>query len=249
MLKPPISRMGGKSRLRKQIIELIPEHTCYVEVFFGAGWVYFGKEASKVEVINDIDSEVSNLFTMIKNHEEEIQRLLRYEICSRDFFTRYIEINPIHLTEIQRAVRFLYLISQSFGAKGSNYGYAVTKPPNYKIFNINLKEIKDRLRNTYVENLDFDVLIKKYDKEHTVFYCDPPYYKTAGYKKVFTVEDHIRLRDTLNNIEGKFILTINDLPETRKWYNGYNIIETEVLYTVSGKGNQKKAKELIIKNF
>lgn len=43
-LKPPIPRLGGKSRLRKGIIELIPDHTCYVEPFFGAGWVYFGKK-------------------------------------------------------------------------------------------------------------------------------------------------------------------------------------------------------------
>ena len=66
MLKPPISRMGGKSKLRKTIIEMIPEHSCYIELFFGAGWVYFGKEPSKVEVINDIDKELINLFKMIK---------------------------------------------------------------------------------------------------------------------------------------------------------------------------------------
>ncbi|PWX24989.1 DNA adenine methylase, partial [Clostridium perfringens] len=53
MMKPPITRMGGKSKLRKTIIENIPEHTCYVELFFGAGWVFFGKTPSKVEVIND----------------------------------------------------------------------------------------------------------------------------------------------------------------------------------------------------
>jgi len=68
MLKPPISRMGGKSRLRKTIIEMIPEHTCYVELFFGAGWVYFGKDLSKVEVINDVDKELINLFRIIKYH-------------------------------------------------------------------------------------------------------------------------------------------------------------------------------------
>lgn len=68
MLNPPISRMGGKSKLRKTIIDLIPDHNYYVEVFFGAGWVYFGKQPSKVEVINDIDAELINLFKMIKYH-------------------------------------------------------------------------------------------------------------------------------------------------------------------------------------
>ena len=79
MLKPPICRMGGKSKLRKTIIEMIPDHTCYIELFFGAGWVYFGKEPSKVEVINDIDKELINLFRMIKHHSPEIERQLEYE--------------------------------------------------------------------------------------------------------------------------------------------------------------------------
>jgi len=76
MLSAPIPRLGGKSRLRKQIISLLPDHTCYVEPFFGAGWVYFGKEPSKVEVINDIDGELINLFKMIKYHAEEIQNAI-----------------------------------------------------------------------------------------------------------------------------------------------------------------------------
>ncbi|NGY69510.1 DNA adenine methylase, partial [Clostridium perfringens] len=53
MLKPPITRLGGKSKLRKEIISMMPAHVCYVEPFFGAGWVYFGKSKSKIEVIND----------------------------------------------------------------------------------------------------------------------------------------------------------------------------------------------------
>ena len=69
MLKPPICRVGGKSKLRKTIIEMIPEHICYIELFFGAGWVYFGKEASKIEVINDVDRELINLFKNYLSNE------------------------------------------------------------------------------------------------------------------------------------------------------------------------------------
>lgn len=76
--------MGGKSKLRKTIIDRIPQHICYVEVFFGADWVYFGKEPSKVEVINDVESEITNLYKMMKHHSEEIERLLEYEISTRD---------------------------------------------------------------------------------------------------------------------------------------------------------------------
>lgn len=251
MLKPPISRMGGKSKLRKTIIEMIPEHTCYVEVFFGAGWVYFGKNKSKVEVINDIDKELVNLFKMIKYHSEEIQRLMSYEVCSRDLFNEYKNININYLTEIQRAVRFIYLLSQSFASKGDHFGYGTTGMPKPQIFSTeDLLKLKERLRNTYIENLSFEEIIKKYDRPHTFFFCDPPYFETCGYKNKFTEEDHIKLRDLLKDSKGKFLLTINDNDKVREWYKDFNINETEVAYSVcKEEKGRRKFKELIITNY
>lgn len=251
MLKPPISRMGGKSKLRKTIISMIPQHKCYVEPFFGAGWVYFGKDKSKVEVINDVDGELTNLFKMIKYHAEELRRLMVYEICSRDKFAQYINLNTDSLTEIQRAIRFIYLLSQSFASRGNNFGYGTTSRPNPQIFDTDdLLKLKERLRNTYIENLSFEEIFKRYDRPHSFFFCDPPYYKTAGYKDKFTEGDHIKLRDILSNIKGKFLLTINDDERIREWYQDFNIVETEVSYSVSKdvKG-RREFKELIITNY
>lgn len=118
MIKPPISRMGGKSKLRNKIINMLPSHTTYIELFFGAGWVYFGKDKSKVEVINDIDKELINLFKIIKYHTPEIKRLLEYEFSGRDIFEEYKNATLEHLTDIHRAIRFLYLINNSFAGKG-----------------------------------------------------------------------------------------------------------------------------------
>ncbi|NBI08265.1 DNA adenine methylase [Senegalia massiliensis] len=251
MLKPPICRMGGKSRLRKTIIEMIPEHKCYVELFFGAGWVYFGKEKSKVEVINDIDKELINLFKMIKYHSPEIERMLEYEFSGRDIFEEYKNYNVEYLTEIHRAIRFLYLIKQSFGGKGDHYGYGTTKKPSQQIFYKGiLEELRERLRNTYVENLSFEKVIDKYDREYTFLFIDPPYFETTGYKDKFTKEDHLLLRDKLINLKGKFLLTINDHKETREWYKDFNIKEVEVNYSVSKtKKDKQKYKELIITNY
>ena len=123
MLNPPINRMGGKSRLRKRIINMLPEHICYVEPFFGAGWVYFAKEKSEVEVINDVDKELINLFRMLKEHPEEVERVLQYEIISRDSFETYKKADIEQMTEIQRAVRYLYIINNSFASKGISFGY------------------------------------------------------------------------------------------------------------------------------
>lgn len=251
MMKPPISRMGGKSKLRKTIIEMIPEHDCYVEVFFGAGWVYFGKESSKVEVINDIESELVNLFRMLKFHPEEIERQLDYEVVSRDSFEFFKNVNPEHLTEIQRAIRFMYLINTSFASRGNHFGYATSKVPNQKFFKLEwIKEVKERLKNTYIENLSFEKILDKYDKEKTLFFCDPPYLETAGYENDFSIENHIVLSEKLKKIKGKFILTINDTEVIRDLYKDFNIKEVNVKYTVSRKIDARKEnKELIITNF
>ena len=250
MLKPPICRVGGKSKLRNTIIEMIPRHTCYVELFFGAGWVYFGKEESKVEVINDIDSELVNLFKTIKYHSPEIERLLQYEFSGRDIFEEYKNCSIEYLTEIHRAIRFLYLITQSFAGKGKVYGYGTTKKPSQHIFKEVLGEIRERLKNTYVENLSFEKIIDKYDREHSFFFCDPPYFETSGYDNKFGEDEHIMLLDKLKNLKGKFLLTINDHPKVREWYKDFNIKEVEVNYSVSkdekGRG---KYKELIITNY
>lgn len=251
MLNPPISRMGGKSKLRKTIIEMIPEHTCYVELFFGAGWVYFGKEPSKVEVINDIDKELINLFRMIKYHAPEVERMLEYEFSARSIFEEYKNVRVDYLTEIHRAVRFLYLFTQSFAAKGGTYGYGTTGRPKPQIFYKNvLNDLKERLRNTYVENLSFENVIERYDREHTFFFCDPPYYETAGYENKFGEKEHLLLLDHLKNIKGKFLLTINDHEKVREWYKDFNIKEVEVNYSVSREQKARgKYKELIITNY
>ena len=251
MLKPPIPRMGGKSKLRKTIIERIPEHQCYVEPFFGAGWVFFGKEPSKAEVINDIDQELINMFLMIKYHAPELERMLTYEISSRDVFEQYKNCDVSQYTEIQRAIRFLYLSSQSFASKGTTYGYGTSKGPAPHIFYKGvLEEIKERLRNTYIENKSFEDIIKRYDRTDSFFFCDPPYYETAGYGHTFGEEEHLLLRNTLVNIQGKFMVTINDHEQVREWYKGFKIEEVSVSYSVS---REKKARkeygELIITNY
>lgn len=251
MLKPPIARLGGKSKLRKEIIGLIPEHICYVEPFFGAGWVYFGKDKSKVEVVNDTDKELINLFKMIKYHEEEIARQMRYEVSSRDGFKEYKEIDIKNLTEIQRAVRFIHLISQSFASKGVSYGYGTTTRPSPQIFNTdNLSNLKERLSNTYIENLGFEKIFDKYDRETTFFFADPPYFDTGGYAEKFREQEQLILLEKLKNLKGKFLLTLNDHKKVRDWYKDFRIKEVQVAYSVSrDAASRKKYRELIITNF
>lgn len=247
-INPPINRMGGKSKLKEEIIKKIPKHKCYVEAFFGAGWVYFSKQPSNVEVINDKDSNLINLFKILKYHSQEFQRLLEYEINARDTFNYYKNVDNNELTDIQKAIKFYYLILNSFSARGSHYGYATSKKPNQKLFKEDFKDIRERLKNTYIENLDFGEIIKKYDREQTVFFCDPPYLELTGYDIKFKEDEHYRLNELLIGIKGKFILTINDHPLIKKLYHKFTINQVQTIYSVARKGN-KQVTELIITNY
>ena len=248
-LSPPIARMGGKSRLRNRIIEKIPKHITYVELFFGTGWVYFGKEQSKVEVINDIDGELMNMFNMVKHHSIEMDRLLSYEFHSRDIFDLMKNSNVDQMTEIQRAVRYLCLARMSYANKMRNYGYSASTKP--RSIHRDLEFISERLKNTYVENLPYQEILKKYDSSESFIFADPPYLGTslkfAEMDIEFGYDDHVELRNNLRSSKGKFLLTINDCEEIRTLYEGYNIEPVDVNYSVGN--NNHKAKELIITNY
>ena len=237
---------GGKRLLRKKILEQFPqEYDRYIEVFGGAGWVLFGKEKKTMEVYNDINSNLVNLYRCVKYHSEALQKELSGILMSRElFFDALQEIQG--LTDIQRAARFYIVIKESFGAQLDSFGMRAKNMKDAVDF---LKDISVRLQSTVIENMDFEKLIKTYDRENALFYCDPPYYKAEScYTDRFQPEDHVRLRTILGNIKGKFILSYNDCEEMREMYKGFNIIEVERQNNLVYK-NKTRYKELIIKNF
>lgn len=113
-----------------------------------------------------------------------------------------------------------------------------------------LQEASKRLNRVVIENVDFERLIKTYDRESALFYCDPPYYDAEKYyPDKFQPEDHVRLRDTLSRIKGKFILSYNDCQEIRDLYAGYDLIEVDRQDNLVTKTNPRRYRELIIKNY
>ncbi len=249
-----IGWVGGKRALRDIIISEFPEQAPkrYIEVFGGAGWVLFHKEkvSKQLEVYNDIDSNLVNLYRVIKYHRTEFEREFELTLACRENFNDYKEqINVSGLTDIQRAVRYFYLIKLSFGSAKDSYA---TSGKSLKGTINRLEEVQERLQGVAIENKDFQNLIKVYDKEDALFYLDPPYHKTEKYYKngnEFTVEDHIRLCECLKKIKGKFILSYNDNEFIRKLYKDFIIKDTTRKNTLSAGSNTKEFKELIIKNF
>lgn len=138
MPKPFLPWVGGKRRLAPHILPLFPEHVCYVEPFCGAAALFFLKEPSKVEVLNDVNGELVNLYRVVQRHLEEFVRQFKWALSSREIY-RWMKITPSEtLTDIQRAARFFYLQRLGFGGKvdGQTFGTATTSPPRLNLLRI-----------------------------------------------------------------------------------------------------------------
>ena len=158
-----LSYLGGKSQLANKIIPKIPEHTCYCEVFAGASWLLFKKEESKTEIINDINSDLVTLYRVVKHHLEEFARYLKWILVARDEFERFKKEDPETLTDIQKAVRFYFLLKAGYGSRMVNPTLSVS---TIKRSSFNLLRVEEelsaahlRLSKVYIENKPYDYLI------------------------------------------------------------------------------------------
>lgn len=246
-----ISWIGGKKLLRKKILEQFPDpesYDRYIEVFGGAGWLLFSRDKhASMEVFNDVNGELINLYRIVKCHPEALQKELEWLLMSREQFFDELNRNARGMTDIQRAARFFCMIKESFGADCKSFGVRtrdMQKSVDY------LKEVSGRLNRVVIENQDFERLIKTYDRPGALFYLDPPYYEAEKYyPDRFNPEDHERLQKCLSDLKGKFILSYNDCPRIRELYKGFAIIEVDRLDNLANKIESRRYKELIIKNF
>ena len=243
MHRPIISWQGGKRRLAKHILPLLGDHQCYVEPFAGGAAVLFMKSPSDVEVLNDINGELVNLYRVVQHHLEEFIRQFKWVLISREHYDRLKNTPEYSLTDIQRAARFFYLQKLAFGAKVSaqTFGTATTSPPRLNLLRIEeeLSQAHLRLARIFIEHLSWDSCIERYDRPHTVFYCDPPYWGTAGYGVEFKFENYVRLAELARSIQGRMIISVNDIPEMRTVFAGFEIESVGIKYTVGGVGKGK----------
>lgn len=253
-MKSFLSYMGGKSLLAEKIVARMPEHECYCEVFAGAAWLLFRKEESKVEIINDINVDLVRLYRVIKNHLDEFIRYLRWIVVARDEFERFKIEKPETLTDIQRAVRFFFLLKTGYGSRMVNptFNVSASRPSSLNLLRIEeeLSAVHLRLARVYIENRPYADVIQRFDRPESFFYLDPPYYGCEDYygKGIFSKDDFAKLRDLLTGLKGKFILSINDTPEIRRLFKGFRMEKVQTIYSVSKEG-KKRVSELLISNF
>jgi DNA adenine methylase len=248
----PLSYIGGKRSLAKRIIAIFPEHTTYVEAFAGGAQVFFHKEPSKVEVLNDMDGEVVNFFRVCQLHHEELLRYFQFILVSRKWFDLLKATDPATLTDVQRAARFLYLLKGSFASlvRHPVYHWHVVQPPGFNPARLPelIENAHKRLERVQLECLPYEEVLKRYDRPATLFYLDPPYYGRELYRYNFKEADFATLAERLRKVRGKFILSLNDVPEVRHLFRRFHLHDVQLAYTAQKKSG-RRFREVLITNF
>ena len=248
----PFSYIGGKRALANRIIALFPEHKTYVEPFAGGAQVFFRKEPSKVEVLNDLDHEIVNFYRVCQSHFEELVRYLRFTLVSRAWFNLLNESDPAKLTDIQRAARHLYLSKTCYAGliRHRNYSIRVDEPPGFNPERIPslIEETHHRLARVQIECLPYEEVLARYDRATTLFYLDPPYYDIKLYRYNLEPEEFGTMAKRLGKLKAKFILSLNDVPEVRTLFKEFTIRTVELAYTAQ-KIAGRRYREVLITNY
>lgn len=257
-VRPLAPYIGGKRNLSKRLVERINalEHSTYAEVFVGMGGVFFRRDRRpNAEVINDWSEDVSTFFRVVQRHYQPFMDMLRWQVTSRAGFEKLAALLPESLTDLERSARFLYLQRCAFGGKvaGRSFGVSPSRAANFDVTKLGpmVEAAHERLSGVVIERLPWAEFIARYDRAGTLFYLDPPYHGCEGDygKGMFGREEFEQMAQVLRGISGRFILSLNDRPEVRRIFAGFDIEEVGVRYTVGGaKAAAQQAKEVIISN-
>ena len=251
MAHPMVPWPGGKRRLAKYLLPLFDTpHRCYVEPFAGAAAMLFARETpAKAEVLNDINGDLIRLYRCVQHHLEEFVRHFRWVLNSREMFNQTQAQNVDTLTDIQRAARFYYLQRLAFGGMVTNqrFGTSTTCPARLNLFRIEeeLSQVHLRLSRVVIECLPWAECMARYDRTTTLFFLDPPYWRTEGYGVPFGLKQYEALAERMHALKGRAVLTINDHPDMRRVFAGFKMRRVPITYTLSGGGRERKATELI----
>lgn len=279
-----ISYIGGKSKISSFIIPYYPRNMeVYVETFSGMFWCFFKMDFRKYPnlktiVYNDINPLNCNLIRCVKNPKmllKECDKLISQKkgvfptnpICKKNFdnFQKEIFSKDIVISEepnYEIAAKYAYILTQVWSGTNPERGKFIDLKGKYtsKFDSFKKKLNSPKWQNyfmkiNFVERLDFEDVIEKYDSPNTYFYCDPPYYKTENYYAYheFGLDSHERLANCLKNVKGKFSLSYYYFDKLSEWFPAHkyawaNRQFSKAAMAKSGK-QQSKATELLIMNY
>lgn len=247
---------GGKHILAKDIIPLFPEHHCYCEPFSGGAHVMMAKVPSRVEVFNDIDTNLVNFLMVLRERRDELIDALGSLPTSRYLFGMW-QSSPLPDDPFERAVRWFYILRQKIiPHNNQKSGWRAGKIKNTAVDYQNavqkLYAFEQRFRRVMIECLDFREVIRRYDSLETLFYVDPPYVgREHFYKGGFSRQDHIDLARLLNKVKGKVLVTYYADPLIFELYRDWHVHQVDsYIGTVCKVGEAKKeGTEYIFMNY
>lgn len=259
-LKTPITYYGGKQNLVKTILPMLPAHNLYCEPFCGGAAIFFAKETSNVEILNDTNRELINFYFVVKTDFINLEREIMITLHSRDLFRKASVIynNPDMFSELKRAWALWVLSSQGFaGQIDSSWGFDISKRVTTKKI-MNKKEsfteaLAIKLQDVQLECADALYIIKGRDRESSFFYVDPPYYNSdMGHYDGYSLNDFTELLELLSSIKGKFILSSypsSILSEYTKKHGWHTITKDSKVSVAAKDGNQKTKTEVLTANY
>jgi DNA adenine methylase len=262
-VRPPVPSYGGKARLASWLASLLPPHATYVEVFGGSAALLFAKDPAPVEVYNDIDSNIVNLYRVLRDPEGS-RRLLQalhltpfsreeFEACRRGLADPGAD-------DVERARRFFVVLRQSVSAYGMRWRYSVCDGRVKNDARAFRNAVDDlwlahlRLRDVYIENADFREVLRRYDGPRTLFYLDPPYDGTVSDQPYASMADGDReeMVEMLLGLEGMAVLSGYPSPAYRRLEcAGWRRLEVPVRTTarVNRNGRRSRRTEAVWLNY
>ncbi|RNL90122.1 DNA adenine methylase [Sinomicrobium pectinilyticum] len=227
-IKTPIAYYGGKQNILKHILPLIPKHRIYVEPFFGGGAVYWAKEPSSIEIINDTNMNIINFYEVLKHSYFELRKRVESTLHSREIYKKALIIYdcPWLFADdpVIRAWAFYVLTNQGFAHKIGAWGYnrgkmAYTIQQKIDQFQEILSE---RLKYTQIEQNKAKNVIKSRDTPDTFVYADPPYVNSdQGHYGGYTLEHYTQDLEALAAMKGKFLLSAYPSETLNQYINEY----------------------------
>ncbi len=210
----PIGWYGGKYRLRKFINYLMPEHSMYVEPFFGGGSILFSKTPSPIEIVSDVNHGVVNFFSVLRDEEKaaELQRRLQLTPYSREEHRLCADDAPTG-DDIEDARRFFVRARQSYSGIevdstwSLNVCNQIGRSTDFASKVDGLMKVSQRLRSVQIESRCFSDLLPKCDESHAFVYADPPYPESVrdasskGYRHEMSDDQHANLLDILTGFK------------------------------------------------
>ena len=247
----PFRYPGGKFYARQLILDLIPEHTAYYEPFAGGASIFFAKPSADRSLLNDLDQDVVNVLSCIRDDVEGLIDLLSDIPASKDLHAYYkTAYEPT--TPLERAFRWYYLNRTSYSGimrpENCYWGYGdkySMRPENWPP---HLRTVSDKLQGVSLTSLDFEAVIDNAENGSFLF-VDPPYFDADQgkfYNQTFTPEDHQRLATCLerNKERVDFLLTYDDHMTVRWLYSwAFRLLAKEWNYTISRTDDQKNGKK------